>query len=110
MRLTQKEQIKNAKRAYLFQLSDGNSVSRYAIYLDDGNGLKILWPSDSHEGKKSTQLLPSPVFSNSQKYPAYHFILKGYGYSKPNDIKIELRAINPAIEVFTMEGSEVSNV
>jgi hypothetical protein len=109
---TQKEQIKKAKRAYLMTLNDprdGMSALRFAVYLDAGSGLDILWPSDSHEGKKSKELLHRQVYTEKRKYPAFHFSLSGCGYSKSNEIRSELEKINPSIKVYTLGGSMPSN-
>ncbi len=105
---TQEEQIKQAKRAYLMTLNDprdGMSALKFSVYLDSGNGLDVLWPSDSQEGKKSKQMLSGQVYTQNRKYPAFHFSLSGCGYSKSNEISMELRRINPKIEVFVLGGA-----
>jgi hypothetical protein len=112
MRQTQKEQLQNAKRAYIMALNDPKdamSTQRFSVYLDNGNGLDILWPSDSHEGKKSKELLGHQIYTTNRKYPAYHWALSGCGYSKTNEIKRELQTVNKALEVFTISGWIPSN-
>lgn len=109
---TQKEQIQGAKRAYLMTLNsprDGMGALRFAVYLDNGRGLSILWPSDSQEGAKSKELLHCQVYSRRRGYPAFHFSLSGCGYSKSNEIAQELARINPDIDVFTLGGAMPSN-
>lgn len=109
---TQQEQIKEANRAYLMTLNtpkDGMGALRFAVYLDSGYGLSVLWPSDSQEGKKSKELLPSQVYTQSRNYPAFHFSLSGCGYSKSNEIEQELRKVNPSIQVYTLGGAMPSN-
>jgi len=106
MRKTQIEQIKEAKRAYLTVLNnprDGMSALRFSVHLDSGDGLDILWPSDSHLSK-SKELLSSQVYSKRKTYPAYHFSLSGCGYSKTYEIAIELQKINPNLDVYELTG------
>ncbi len=104
---TQKEQIQAARRAYLITLNDprdGMSALRFAVYLDAGQGLEILWPSDSQAGKKSKELLPGQVYTEKRKYPAFHFSFSGCGYSKSNEIRATLEEINKNIRVYTLGG------
>jgi len=99
---TQQEQVKQAKRAYIVRIGGGNT--RFGVYLDAGEGLHILWPSDSHEGKKSKELLPHQVYSqtNANDVPRFHFRLTGWGYSKKDEIRAALREVNPEIEVMEL--------
>lgn len=101
---TQEEQIKRAQRAYILQLSD----TRFAVYLDEGAGLEVLWPSDSDQGKKSKELIPGQIYSKDRRYPAFHFRLTGYGYSKTNEIGRDLQRVNPALDVYTLYGRSPS--
>ena len=104
---TQIEQVKESKNAYLITLNDprdGMSTLRFAVYLDNGKGLEVLWPSDSHEGKKSKELIHGQVFSENRRYPAFHFAFGGCGYSKSNEIRSELQRINKDIKVYTLNG------
>lgn len=108
----QVEAIKGAKRAYLTVLNDpkdGMSALRFAVYLDGLGGLQVLWPADSHKGSKAG-LLPHQVYSKNRKYPAFHFSLKGCGYSKAYEIKTTLTEINPEIRVYTLTGGSPSEV
>lgn len=111
---TQEQQIREALRAYIIQLNDpkdGMSWVRYSVYLDSGNGLEVLWPGDCHlEGSGSKELIADQVYSNNQKYPAYHFKLGGCGYSKTHQIGLTLRAINPTIEVSTLNGTSPDRI
>ena len=110
--MTQQEQVKNAKRAYLMRLNspkDGMSALRFAVYLDSGNGLKCLWPSDSHVGKKSKELLHNQVYTDKRNYPAFHFALSGCGYSKSDTIRQTLNAINPELKVEVISAWNPSN-
>ena len=109
---TQKEQILNAKRAYIMQVFESRSAGydRYSVYLDAGEGLSILWPSDCDQGKNSKDRLPAQVYwSRNRNYPAFHFALGGGNYSKTNEIRTILRKINPEIEVYTIAGYMPSN-
>lgn len=105
---TQKEQLTGARRAYIIELTNNpnSGVDRFAVYLEplSGEPLAVLWPSDTHEGAKSKELLHCQVYSKQKQYPAYHFCLKGWGYSKPYDIALALQAINPALDVYRMGG------
>ena len=113
---TQKEKIQAAKRAYIMELnSSSNGITeRFAVYLaNDKEGLSVLWPEMDYskkEGKRATDLLPGQVYwGRNNTYPAYHFAFGGGGYSKKNEIRITLQAINPEIEVFSMNGWQVTS-
>lgn len=97
---TQREQIATAKRAYIYALSK----TRYTVYLDDGTGLDNLWPSDSHLGKKSQELLTLQIFSEADNYPAYHFRDNNPSSTVRQYIKQTLQEINPDIVVFNLDG------
>ena len=108
---TQKEQIMEAKQAYIMQLNeprDGMSAARFAVYLARPNGLQVLWPSDSDKGKKSAELLHCQCYTSRRTYPAYHFSLSGCGYSKTYEIAEVLKKINPDIEVYSIGGYQPS--
>ena len=110
--MNQQDQIKSAKRAYLMRLNsprDGMSKLRFAVYLDSGNGLSCLWPSDSQAGKKSKEMLHHQVYTDNRKWPAFHFALGGCGYSKSDSIRQTLNAINPALKVEVISGWMPSN-
>ena len=114
--LTQAEQLKQASKAYLVPLNDprdASSTFRYAVYLLRDGELEVLWPSDSDQGAKSQELLGLQVYSKRQKYPAYHFAVGGYGYSKQGAIASDLRRVNPELSVYSLEWggtpSRVSN-
>lgn len=97
---TQQQKIQAAKRAYIFTLSS----TRYTVYLDDGNGLDNLWPSDSHLGKKSQELLTLQVYSEANNYSAFHFRDNNPPSTVRQYIKQELHEINPEIVVFNLDG------
>lgn len=109
---TQQEQIKAAKRAYILPLN-GPRESRFAIYLDSGEGLEVLWPSDAHlqtEGKKSQELLPGQLYwRRNDNYPAFHFHLSGYGCSYVDYLKDTLKQHSPSIEVLVIRGWSPGN-
>lgn len=101
---TQNQQIKAARFAYIIQLSRSASgmMRRYAVYLQPANGeLAALWPHDSNEGKDAN-LLPGQVYSKRRDpdtLPAYHFALKGCGFSAADEIRQVLLKLNPKLEV-----------
>ncbi|MDL2315628.1 hypothetical protein LJC59_00900 [Desulfovibrio sp. OttesenSCG-928-A18] len=106
---TQIEQIKAAQYAYIMPLSD----TRFTIYLqfvNQGNDLlSILWPvvevSELKPGEqKKAATLRHQVFSRRDKYPAFHFHLTGYGYSKTYELELMLKEINPEITVNKIAG------
>jgi len=106
MRYTQEEQIRAAEKAYIIRIGRYNRNSmtdRFAVYLDAGAGLTVLWPSDSHNGKKSAELLPGQCYSNRENLPAFHFRLGGCGYSKYDEVRRELRCVNPNLDVSRIE-------
>ena len=106
MRPTQTEQIRAAKRAYILTLN--RNRSRFSVYLDGGNGLEVLWPSDNHLVPKHKDKLPYQQYRRSGDGPAFVFALNGCGYSKLGALAEELRRINPAIAVESLEGSSPS--
>lgn len=101
--LTQKEQVINAFRAYIIALTKKSPVSglqRFCVYLDAGEGLDVLWPSVANRKTRQVEtLLRYQVRTERKSLPRYHFALKGCGYSKTDEIRQMLRAINPRIEV-----------
>lgn len=105
---TQKDMIKAAKRAYILTLSQADMTARFAIYLDSGQGLEVLWPTDSHKSK-DWDLLPLQVHSRMTQYPAFHFRLNGCGYSKTYELQTMLKDINPDIDVRCINGWSPSN-
>jgi len=111
---TQKEKIQAAKRAYIMVLNSSSNgmTERLAVYLDDGKGLRVLWPEIDYNKKgavKAVDLLPGQVYwGRNDNYPAYHFAYSGCGYSKKNEIRRTLQAINPEIEVLWINGWMVS--
>jgi len=109
MRKTQKEQIKEAKQAFLMLVNNpkyGDSIFRYAVYLqNEHNELVILWPVDSHDNKLvKKELLPHQVHSSRKDYPAFHFALGGCGYSKSDELGSVLQQINPDLTVWLLQG------
>lgn len=113
---SQVEQIKAAKYAYIMPLSEPSNTSgtcRFAIYLQGETGeMDVLWPRDSdlynEDGtvRKKRNLLHHQCYNaNTQsKYPAFHFKLSGWGYSKALELKTMLRQHNSEIEVRTING------
>lgn len=100
---SQQEQIQAAKFAYILPLSH----TRFSIYLQEADkGLSVLWPYDCVElGKeKEAATLPHQVFTKRDKYPAFHFHLTGYGYSKSFELERMLKQINPEIIVSKIMG------
>ena len=64
--------------------------NRYSVYYakPDGSGeIEVLWPSDSHEGKKAKDVPPGLKYSGVKKYPAWHFYLPGYGFARTDEIR-----------------------
>ena len=102
--LTQKEQLEKATMAYIFELSD----TRFSVYLLIDGELRVLWPSDSHNGKKSNELLPGQIYSTANKYPAFHFHMPGCGYSKKQEIVDSCFAVNPKLRFFVLHGKSPS--
>ena len=101
---TQIENIKEAKKAYILELSK----SRFSVYLLINEQLVVLWPSDSHKGGRTEELLPCQIYSKNENYPAFHFYINGGGFSKTYEIKAELNKINSGLEVFVLRGCSPS--
>lgn len=113
---TQKEKIQAAKRAYIMELNSSSKgmTGRFAVYLaTDEGGLSVLWPKMDYskkEGMRATDLLPGQVYwGRNNTYPAYHFAYSGGGYSKKNEVRRTLQAINTEIKVFCMNGWQVTS-
>ena len=107
--LTQQEQIRRARRAYIVTLNP--AASRFAVYLDDGEGLDALWPHDSHLGNKSEELLEDQVYYKQSRgnLPAFHFHKTGYGFNKIFEVAEALRTVNPELDVMTLDGFNPSH-
>jgi len=77
--------------------------SRFAVYYHDSETgeLEVLWPSDSHEGKKAADRPRALGFSTREGLPAYHFHYTGGGYSKPYSCRMHIAEWLgvPALEV-----------
>lgn len=109
---TQIEQLKAAKRFYIIPLNNPHnemSTHRYQVYCDTGNGLEVLWPSDSGEGSNSKELLPYQKYTKLKQYPAFHFTLGGCGYCKKHEIAYMIaEALGKKgaedVEYFTLNG------
>jgi hypothetical protein len=95
----QKTQIKKAKRAYIIAMTKLSrmGLQRFCIYLDDGEGLEILWPSRDECANNS--FLRYQVQTKRDTLPTFHFTLSGCGYCKTQDLAEMLKEINPGIEV-----------
>lgn len=99
--MTQRDKIKAAKRAYIMPV--GPSWSRFTIYVDAGNGLDVLWPEDSHLGRKFKDKLNYQRYSERKGAPAYSFVLSGTGYSKVYGLTQMLLEVNPDLDVSKLD-------
>ena len=102
-------QIVDSKTAYLIKLNKWrkSATTRFAIYLDYGNELNCLWPFDQAEKENEPfKLLPFQVYWKSESYnlPAFHFAVSGYGSNHFFELKLMLQKINPAINVYGLNG------
>lgn len=108
MRPSQHEQITQAKVAYLIPLNDpryGDSIFRYAVYLQGDGEMEVLWPVNTLDEKLwKKELLPLQYHSNNKKWPAFHFKLGGGGYSKPYELASVLQQVNPSLTVYALNG------
>lgn len=97
MAKTIKEQLLEAKKVYLVLLNNpksGDSTFRYAAYTLTDSGLEVVWPSDTHVGKCGTEYKDAGMtHSNNKSWPAFHFAMRGYGYSKQYEVKLQLEAV-----------------
>lgn len=108
MRKTIPEQIKEAKRAYLVTISNaGSTLQRYSCYLDNGNGLDVLWPSDSHLKKSKEIGTVGMTYSKNKNFVAYHFVSDDHD---TNHIAMRLKKHNPTLEVFEINGAMPWNI
>lgn len=80
------------KTFYAIQLSSSrgaNNVTRWQLYTIKDGQLEVVWPVDSHEGKKAKRL-PNQVYSENKNFPAWHFLMKGIGTSHIFEIAMDL--------------------
>jgi len=94
---TQREVLGETLLAYIVPV--GTSGSRFAVYVQAGSGLEVLWPSDCDAGAKFKDRLSHQSFTHRDGLPAYTFHLTGYGYSKVTEIAAALQRINPGLTV-----------
>lgn len=90
--MTTKEQLQAiiAERGKLRLYCVEFATNRYGVYYAKGDGsgeIEVLWPSDSHEGKKAKDIPLGLRYSSVEKYPAWHFHLPGYGFARTDEIR-----------------------
>jgi hypothetical protein len=99
---SQKTQIREAKRAYIIAMTKPSrmGLERFCIYLDDGDGLEILWPN--RDECTGDSLLRYQVQTTRNTLPPFHFALSGSGYCKTQDLTGMLKEVNPDIKVLVI--------
>lgn len=105
-------------RLYLIHLNPDarGLVDRYSVLRLGADGeLVPLWgdyvdPEKPGSGRKAAKAWPHMVYqarpsSGPDKYPAFHFALHGYGYSKPYELADSLaNALGWPIELYRVSG------
>jgi hypothetical protein len=99
---TQKQKLNAAIAAYILPLNK----SDYTVYLAGPGGLDNLWPSDSHLGAKSAELLDYQVY-NAKKdtLPAFLFRVRNTTRRDAcQRIGLQLRAVSEGLPVYLLDG------
>lgn len=107
------------KRLYLLDLNPAakGMVDRFAVMqLQDDGTMSPLW-GDLGEGKscndnprKAAKAWPYMVYyprpsSGADKYPAYHFVVRGYGFNKRQELADALaRQLGEDVELIPVTG------
>lgn len=70
--------------------ADGTRFAAY--YIDpEGDGLAVIWPTDSHEGKRAKDRSSAMTYTTRRTLPAYHFgHYGGGGYSRTYELQTDL--------------------
>lgn len=99
---TQAEKLNRAIAAYILPLNK----SDYTVYLADTAGLDNLWPSDSHLGKASAELLPYQVYQTTKDtLPAFLFRVRNTTRRDAcQRIALALREVSEALPVYLLDG------
>ena len=99
---TQAQKLNAAVAAYILPLNK----SDYTVYLAGPSGLDNLWPSDSHLGKKSAELLDHQVYNQTNyNLPAFLFRLRNTARrSACRLIADELRKVSDSLPVYFLDG------
>lgn len=114
------------QRFYLLQLNDSRSgigPVRFAAYRETPNGLAVVWPDSPYVSgetdaqrtrrSKADAAKIGMAYSRSDKYPAFHYVRSGCGYSKAQCIAEDIsRLVCPGepCEVYTLSGWAPSKV
>jgi hypothetical protein len=80
-------------------------TSRWALYeLIDGE-MTVVWPTGDGTGGRRDTELPNQVYSGLKNYPAYHFVVNGYGLSHVYELTNALaRHYKDEIKVHELNG------
>jgi hypothetical protein len=98
-----KEQLAKATAIYIMELtaSPNSLTDRYSAYMLIDGQLQVIWPDfeykhmgDVNNNPMSTYPIATKEslnglgmkFSERKQYPAYHFVQRGYGYSKTSEV------------------------
>ena len=102
---TQQQKLNAAVAAYILPLNK----SDYTVYLAGPAsfaGLDNLWPSDSHAGAESTELLPHQVYqTTNDKLPAFLFRIRNTSRRDACwKIALALQEAADALPVYRLDG------
>ena len=99
---TQSQKLNRAIAAYILPLNK----SDYQVYTCGPAGLDNLWPSDSHLGKKSAELLPYQVYQDTKDtLPAFLFRVRNTTRRDAcQHIALALRTASDGLPVYLLDG------
>lgn len=92
-------------KVYLLPLTDQSPIAgrqRFSAFTMERGVLKAIWPRDPKQEK--SKMPNGMIFSVLASFPAFHFCLEGWGYSKPQEIADSLaRFFGETIEIYTFD-------
>lgn len=89
-------------------------LSRWALYQMVNGEMSVVWPTRKGDDDTKRDLMSNQVFyprkgSGQDKYPAFHFVVKGYGTSHLGDLSYNLAQEHKEdVEVWELHGHNPS--
>lgn len=79
-------------------------LSRWALYESTTDGLNVLWGDTSNHEKPRPQY-PCQTYSKRDNYPAFHFVIRGYGHSHIHSLACDLaRHFRQSVQLIQLNG------
>lgn len=97
-------------KVYLLALTEASPIEgrqRFSAYTMERGVLKAIWPRNPNGTK--TKLPGGMIYTLSRRFPAFHFCLNGWGYSKAQEIATSLaRFFGETVEIYTLDHGDPS--